>query len=338
MKKTCVLLINLGTPDSPKTSDVRKYLREFLNDPRVIDINPVGRYVLVNGIIAPFRAPKSAKVYQQLWNMWGGKSPLLTYGDKLRDLVQLKLSQQNVTVEFAMRYQNPSLDSVLARVQKARYDRIVIFPLFPHHASSTSGSAIEKAVNIISSWWVVPEVKIITDYFNHPSYINAFVDRAKQYNVNEYDHVLFSYHGLPERHIEKSHPGLSCAQCSCDKKFNHEQPLCYRNECYETSRLIAEKLNIPHDHFTVVFQSRLGKTPWLKPYADQEVEKLAKSGAKKLLVFSPAFIADCLETSIEIGVEYQHLFTQHGGEKVQLVESLNDSPLWVDAVCELVMR
>ncbi|MBK7130867.1 MAG: ferrochelatase [Crocinitomicaceae bacterium] len=338
MKKTCVLLINLGTPDSPKTSDVRKYLREFLNDPRVIDINPVGRYILVNGIIAPFRAPKSAKVYQQLWNMWGGKSPLLTYGEKLRELVQQKLAAQNVTVEFAMRYQNPSLDSVLERIQKEQYDRIVIFPLFPHNASSTSGSAIEKAVNIISSWWVVPEIKIIAEYFNHPSYINAFVDRAKQYNVKDYDHVLFSYHGLPERHIEKSHPGLTCAQCNCDKAFNDEQPLCYRNECYETSRLIADKLNIAKDHFTIVFQSRLGKTPWLKPYADQEVEKLAKSGAKKLLVFSPAFIADCLETSIEIGVEYQHLFTENGGEKVQLVESLNDSPLWVDTVCELAMK
>lgn len=346
MKKTCILLINLGTPDSPKTSDVRRYLTEFLNDPRVIDIKPVGRFFLVNGIIVPFRAPKSAKIYKELWDMWGGNSPLLTYGNKLKDLVQQNFQDQNITVEFAMRYQNPSLDSVLARMEKVGYDQIIILPLFPHYASSSTGSAVEKAMKLIRKWWTIPEVKIISHFFDHAGYIDAFVDRAKQYlpdesiarsgPLGEYDHVMFSYHGLPERQIEKVHPELTCANCNCPEKFNTDQSHCYRNECYETTRLIAAKLNIPKDKYTVSFQSRLGKTPWLMPYSDKVVEDLAKGGAKKILAFSAAFIADCLETSVEIGHEYQGIFTANGGEKVQLVESLNDSPIWVKAVCDMI--
>ncbi len=336
MKKTCILLINLGTPDSPKTSDVRKYLTEFLNDPRVIDINPVGRFFLVNGIIVPFRAPKSAKIYKELWDMWGGKSPLLTYGLKLQELVQQKFQGQNITVEFAMRYQNPSLDSVLARIEKAGYDQIILLPLFPHYASSSTGSAVEKAMKIIRKWWTIPEIKIISHFFDHPGYIDAFVDRAKKYNLEEYDHVMFSYHGLPERQIEKVHPNLTCANCTCPEKFNADISHCYRNECYETTRLIAAKLNIPKEKYTVSFQSRLGKTPWLTPYSDKVIEDLGKKGAKKVLAFSAAFIADCLETSVEIGHEYQGIFKANGGEKVQLVESLNDSPIWVDAVCDMI--
>lgn len=336
MKKTCVLLINLGTPDSPKTSDVRKYLTEFLNDPRVIDINPVGRFFLVNGIIVPFRAPKSAKIYKELWDMWGGNSPLLTYGLKLKELVQEKLKGDQVTVEFAMRYQNPSLDSVLEKIEKVGYDQLILFPLFPHYASSSTGSAIDKSLKIIKTWWTIPEIKIVSQFFNHEGYINAFVDKAKKHNLNDYDHVMFSYHGLPERQIDKVHPEFKCANCDCTEKFKESELHCYKNECYETTRLIASKLGIPNEKYTVSFQSRLGKTPWLTPYSDQVIEDLAKKGAKKVLAFSAAFIADCLETSVEIGHEYQHIFAENGGEKVQLVESLNDSPIWVDAVCDMV--
>lgn len=348
MKKTCVLLINLGTPDSPKTSDVRRYLTQFLNDPRVIDISAFSRFFLVNGIIVPLRAPKSAKVYKELWDMWGGNSPLLTFGLKLKDLVQSQFNDQSVTVEFAMRYQNPSLDSVLSRVEKKGYDQIILLPLFPHYASSSTGSAIEKSLEIIRTWWTIPEIKIVSHFFDHPGYIDAFADRAKKYLTPEltaqhgplagYDHVMFSYHGLPERQIEKVHPDLTCANCNCPKQFNTEQSHCYRNECYQTTRLLVEKLNIPADKYTVSFQSRLGKTPWLTPYSDKVVEDLAKSGAKKILAFSAAFISDCLETSVEIGHEYQEIFEKHGGEKVQLVESLNDSPIWVEAVCDMIRQ
>lgn len=336
-KKTGILLINLGTPDSPSTRDVRKYLSEFLNDPRVIDINAVGRTLLVNGVIVPFRAPKSAKIYKELWELWDGESPLLTYGKKLTQLVQDKYaSDSNVTVEFAMRYQNPSLDSVLERMHKARYDQIIILPLFPHYASSSSGSAIEKAMKIIRKWWDIPEVKIISHFYNHPGYISSFADRANQYDIESYDHVLFSYHGLPMRQLDKVHPEQKCADCNCNEVYKPEFELCYQNQCYETTRLIASELNLSEDQYTVAFQSRLGKTPWLQPYSDKVVEELAKEGKKKILAFSAAFIADCLETSIEIGDEYQEIFEEHGGEKIQLVESLNDSPLWVDTVKSMI--
>lgn len=336
-KKTGVLLINLGTPDSPSTSDVRSYLSQFLNDPRVIDINAVGRAVLVNGVIVPFRAPKSAKIYKELWEMWGNESPLLTYGKKLQQLVQDQFkSDENITIEFAMRYKNPSLDDVLARMEAAAYERIIILPLFPHYASSSSGSAIEKAMDLIRQWWVIPEIKIIPHFYDHPGYIDAFVDRANQYDIDSYDHVLFSYHGLPERQIDKVHPDLKCSDCNCNKEFKADIKYCYRNECYQTTRLIAEKLALTPEQYTVAFQSRLGKTPWLTPYSDQVVEELAKSGKKRLLAFSAAFIADCLETSIEIGDEYQEIFEEHGGEKIQLVESLNDSEIWVETVKDLI--
>ncbi len=336
-KKTGVLLINLGTPDNPSTGSVRNYLSEFLNDPRVIDINAAGRAILVNGIIVPFRAPKSAKIYKELWHSWNGQSPLLTYGLKLQQALQdVYGTDSNMTIEFAMRYKNPSLDSVLERMQKSGYERILIFPLFPHYASSSSGSAIEKAMNIIRKWWVIPEIRIISQFFNDPGYIAAFIARGREYDLTTYDHFLFSYHGLPERQINKVHPDLKCSNCNCNVVFNSNQPLCYRNECYETTRLIAEGLGIAPTKYTVAFQSRLGKTPWLRPYSDQVIEELAQSGKSKILAFSPAFVADCLETTVEIGVEYQAIIEKHGGDKIQLVQSLNDSKTWVDAAKKLI--
>ncbi len=338
MQKTGVLLINLGTPDSPKTIDVRRYLTEFLNDPRVIDTSAAARFMLVNGVIVPLRAPKSAKIYKVLWDMWDGESPLLTFGNKLQKEVQAAFSGEDITVEFAMRYQNPSMDSVLAKMEKVGYDRIIILPLFPHYASSSTGSAVEKAFKIIKKWWVTPEIKVISNFFDNQGYIDAFVANAKKHKVEDFDHVLFSYHGLPERQIDKVHPEFSCRNCSCEKAYKEDERHCYKNECYETTRLIAEKLGLKEGDYTVAFQSRLGKTPWLQPYSDKIVEDLAKNGAKKILGFSPAFIADCLETSYEIGVEYQEIFEEHGGEKVQLVESLNDNPIWINAVVDLVKK
>jgi protoporphyrin/coproporphyrin ferrochelatase len=336
VKKTGVLLINLGTPDSPSTKDVRKYLTEFLNDPRVIDINAFGRFLLVNGVIVPFRAPKSAKIYKELWELWDGESPLLTYGKALQKAVQEKFKGENVTVELAMRYQNPSLKEVLERMEKIGYDEIIILPLFPHYASASSGSAIEKTFQIIRKWWATPDLKVISNFFDNAGYINAFVEKARLHDIRSYDHIIFSYHGLPERQIEKIHPKLKCAECDCTEKFKIDQRLCYRNECYETSRLIASKLDISKVDYTVSFQSRLGKTPWLTPFSDKVIEEYGQKGMKKILVFSPAFIADCLETSIEIGIEYQEIFEANEGEKIQLVESLNDSPTWVTTVEEMV--
>ena len=335
MNKTCVLLINLGTPDSPSTSDVRRYLFEFLNDPRVIDINPIGRFFLVNFIIVPFRAPKSAKIYKELWTEKG--SPIMIYGESVKDKLQQELGDE-FDVEIAMRYQNPSLDGVCTRIEKKGYKKIIILPLFPQYASASSGSAIDKAMKLISQWWVIPEIKIISQFYDDNDYQNCVVESSKKYNFDEYDHILFSYHGLPTRQVDKVHTdGQTCSFHKCEKEVNKANKYCYKATCYATTRMLAEKLNLSKERYTVCFQSRLDKD-WLEPFSDKVVEEWAKKGAKKLLVFSPAFVADCLETNVEIGIEYHKLFKDHGGEKVQLVESLNDNPMWIKTLKKLVLQ
>jgi protoporphyrin/coproporphyrin ferrochelatase len=331
--KTAVLLINLGTPDSPGVSDVRSYLSQFLNDPRVIDIPWLLRKLLVNGIIVPFRAPKSAKVYKKLWTENG--SPLLYHSNNVKKLLQQALGGTH-DIHLAMRYKNPSIPDVLEQIRKQHYDKIILLPLFPQYASASTGSALEEAMQIISRWWVIPEVRAISQYYDHPQYINAFVERGKQYNLAEYDHILFSYHGLPERQVDKVYDNDLCANHHCETELTEDNKFCYKATCYATTRLLVEKLNIPADKHTVCFQSRLDKK-WLEPFSDKVVEDCARKGMKKILVFSPAFTADCLETTIEIGEEYQEIFEEHGGEKVQLVESLNDHPLWIQCLKELVL-
>ena len=335
-KKVGVLLINLGTPDSPKVSDVRTYLTEFLNDPRVIDIPWLARKILVNLIIVPFRAPKSAKIYKALFEKYNGESPLLTYGNILREKLGDRLADANVTVELAMRYQNPGLDEVCARMEKANYDEVIVFPLFPQYASSSTGSALEKALRLIRNWYVIPELKVISQYFDNEGYIDTIVDRASKYDLSAYDHILFSYHGLPVRQVDKVYEDRKCDNHDCDKELNDENRWCYKATSYATTRMIAAKLGITEEDYTVCFQSRLDKN-WLEPFSDKVVEEWAKKGAKKLLVFSPAFVADCLETSIEIGEEYQGIFEKFGGKEIQLVESLNDHPHWIET-CEKMIR
>lgn len=336
MKKTGILLIQLGTPDSPSVADVRSYLSEFLNDPRVIDIPYLIRKILVNGIIVPFRAPKSAKVYKELWTLGNGESPLLTHSRQLKELLQAEFKDEHITVELAMRYKNPSLDVVLERMRKANYDRIVILPLFPQYASASSGSAIEKAMDIIRKWWVIPEIKIISQFYDNSGYIDSIVDNAQKFNLAEYDHILFSYHGLPERQVDKVYDGSDlCQDQPCETQINDENKFCYKATCYATTRLIAEKMGLTENQYTVCFQSRLDKK-WLTPFSDKVVEEWGKKGAKKLLVFSPAFVADCLETLIEIGDEYQEIFEEHGGDKVQLVPSSNTHPAFVAGLTKLI--
>lgn len=336
MKKTGVLLIQLGTPDSPGVEDVRIYLKEFLNDPRVIDLPWLGRKLLVNGIIVPFRAPKSAKIYKKLWEHGNGKSPLLTYTENVVTLLQKRFNEDEITIEMAMRYQHPSMEDVLKKMQKANYDQLIIIPLFPQYASATTGSAIDKAMKIIRKWWVIPEIKIVNQFYNNPSYIEAVADQAKKFDLKEYDHILFSYHGLPVRQVDKVYPGDDlCSDQPCESEINEHNKFCYKATSFATTRLIAEKLGISEKDYTVCFQSRLDKN-WLEPFSDKIVEQWAEKGAKKLLVFSPAFVADCLETIIEIGEEYQEIFEQKGGEKVQLVPSTNDHPKFIDCLEELI--
>ncbi len=331
--KIGVLLINLGTPDSPSVSDVRSYLSQFLNDPRVIDIPWLLRKLLVNGIIVPFRAPKSAKVYKKLWTENG--SPLLYHSMRAKELLQAEIGETH-DVYLAMRYKNPSIPAVLEQMRKKNYTKIVVLPMFPQYASASTGSALDEVMRVIRTWWVIPELKIISQYYDHPQYIEGFVERGKKYNLNDYDHVLFSYHGLPERQVDKVYDNDLCSDHDCENELTEDNKYCYKATCYATTRLLAEKLNIPKEKYTVCFQSRLDKR-WLEPFSDKVVEDCAKKGMKKLLVFSPAFTADCLETTIEIGEEYQEIFEEHGGEKVQLVESLNDHPRWIQCLKELVL-
>jgi protoporphyrin/coproporphyrin ferrochelatase len=332
--KSAVLLINLGTPDSPSVSDVRSYLSQFLNDPRVIDIPWLLRKMLVNLIIVPFRAPKSAKIYQKLWTANG--SPLLFYSEKVKDLLQKELPATH-DVFLAMRYKNPSIPDVLEKIRQKNYDRIIVVPMFPQYASASTGSAQEEVMRVVSKWWVIPEIKMISQYYDRPLYLQGFVERARKHNLSEYDHVLFSYHGLPERQVDKVYDDGRCADHNCEHEVTQENKFCYKATCYATTRLLAERIGIPPEKYTVCFQSRLDKK-WLKPFSDEVVRECATKGMKKILVFSPAFTADCLETIIEIGEEYQEIFTHHGGEKVQLVESLNDHPLWIQCLKELVLE
>ncbi|GAA4311306.1 ferrochelatase [Nibribacter koreensis] len=332
--KTGVLLVNLGTPDTPSVPDVRKYLREFLLDKRVLDIPAPNRYLLVNGIIAPFRAPKSAKIYKELWTERG--SPLLFHGLDLQKLVQEKLGK-NYHVAFGMRYQSPSIEAALQELKDKVVDRIVVLPLFPQYASASTGSVQEKVMELVSKWEIIPDIKFISTFCNHPGFIKTFTEIASAHMAKrDYDHVVFSYHGLPERQILKGSTKGYCKLGSCCNTYHSHNRYCYRAQCFETSRQLAAALNIPEDKYTVSFQSRLGKDPWLQPYTDFILKDLAAAGVKNVLAFSPAFVADCLETTIEVGQEFKEEFEAAGGEHWQLVESCNTHPTWVQAVVDMV--
>ncbi|MBC8053962.1 MAG: ferrochelatase [Sphingobacteriaceae bacterium] len=336
MRKQGVLLVNLGTPDSPSVSDVRKYLGEFLMDERVIDINPINRALLVKGIIVPFRSPKSAKIYKEVWTENG--SPLLYYSIRQKEMLQEKLGNSYV-VELAMRYQSPSIKTALDSLKKQQVDSIRVVPLFPQYASASTGSVIQKVMELVGKWQTIPDISFVNSFHNDEGMIEVFADNARKYNPDSFDHILFSFHGLPERQLIKAdHSGKYCLQTpNCCSRLNDVNRFCYSAQSHDTARLIAEKLNLPKERYTVCFQSRLGNSPWKKPYTIEVLEELAKKGLKRLLVFSPAFVADCLETNIEIAREYHEEFRNWGGEKVQLVESLNDNPKWIDALEAIVL-
>jgi ferrochelatase len=337
MSKEAILLINLGTPDSPTPAKVGKYLTQFLNDKRVIDISALGRFFLVNCIIVPTRRFKSSKLYQAIWTKEG--SPLLLHSIALKNKLQHEVPA-DVHVELAMRYQSPSIKNALENLRKLRPEKIHIIPLYPQYASSSTGSTLEDVLNRIKGWEVIPSLNVISKFYDHPKFLEALISEAKNYDVNNYDHVLFSYHGLPERQILKAsaHYGNStCKMGECCNKITANNRFCYRANSMETTRQLVKALNIPEGKYTSAFQSRLDDK-WLKPYSDKVVEELAKKGAKNILVFSPAFVADCLETIYEISSEYQEIFHQNGGNKVTLVKSLNSSDAWVKAVKEIVLN
>jgi ferrochelatase len=330
-----VLVVNLGTPDAPTTSAVRRYLREFLSDPRVLDINAVGRWMLVNLIIAPFRSPKSAEAYQQVWLPEG--SPLVVYGDALT--AQLQARFPDVPILLAMRYQNPSIKAGMEALRAQGCDRVVIFPLFPQYASSSTGSALEEVYRVASENWNTPWIQVIAPYYDDAGFIEALTTIGRAHLDRQApDHVLFSFHGLPERHCVKSDmSGQHCLKKpDCCEIIVDANRNCYRAQCVQTGRALAAALGLGEDDYTICFQSRLGRTPWIQPYTDELVTALGKKGVKSIAVFCPAFTADCLETIEEIGMRALEDFEKAGGETLELVPSLNAHPAWVNAAANLI--
>ncbi|WP_295711587.1 ferrochelatase [Mucilaginibacter sp.] len=336
MGKKGVLLINLGTPNSASTADVRTYLNEFLMDPRVIDINPVLRTLLVRGIIVPFRAPKSAKLYRKIWSDTTG-SPLMHYSILQQEALTARLGDEYI-VELAMRYQNPSIESALQRLKDALVDDIQVIALFPQYASASTGSVYDKVMELLMEWPTKPTISFVNSFHDNELMIATFAENGRKYDPEKFDHILFSFHGLPQRQLIKAdHTHQHCLKANdCCQTLTDANKFCYSAQSHHTAQLIAQKLNIPKEKYTICFQSRLGNDPWVQPYTSEIVAKLAKEGKKSLLVFCPAFVADCLETVYEVTTEYGDEFKALGGERVQLVESLNDAPMWIDALEKMV--
>jgi ferrochelatase len=305
-EKTGVLLVNLGTPDSPKPSDVRSYLTEFLTDGRVIDIPWIWRQLLVRGMIIPKRYKQSAASYAKIWTQKG--SPLFFY-------------------------KNPSIQKALSHLMSQNLSHLIILPLFPQYASATTGSVHQKVMEVLKKYPVIPRVTLINNFFNHPLFIEAISQIGSTYEIEAYDHILFSYHGLPQRQIRKSDKNSWCMQKKeCCQTIGVENTHCYSAQCFATTQAIASRLKISSEKYSICFQSRLGQEPWLHPYAADTIKDLAKKGKKKVLVFCPSFVCDCLETIYEIGVEYADEFKQAGGQKLDLVRGLNADSTWIEAL------
>ncbi len=322
--------MNLGSPDSTAVKDVRKYLNEFLMDGRVIDIPYLLRLLLVKGIIVPFRAPKSAEAYKTIW--WKEGSPLIEYTKQLRTALQQQIEE---TVTIAMRYGSPSpkasYDELLKKVDGL--EEVILFPLYPHYAMSSYETAVEHMKETHAAGNYSFKLTTIKPYYNHPDYINAMVENMRPYLQQEYDHLLFSYHGVPARHIKKSDiTGTHCLQMNnCCQVASPAHNFCYRHQCFETTRLITSRLNIPQDKFSISFQSRLGKG-WLEPFTDIRLEQMPAERIKKLLIICPAFVSDCLETLEEIAERGKETFIHAGGQSYTMIPCLNIHPAWVAAM------
>lgn len=332
--RTGVLVVNLGTPDSPTRYDVYRYLREFLTDRRVIDYPWVARQTLVQGIIAPFRSGSSAKLYQDLWTEEG--SPLKVFGESLVQQLQPRLGEEYV-VRLAMRYQVPSIETTVKGLLAEDIDKLVVFSLFPQYASATVGSVHDEVMRVLREEDNIPELTLIRDYYDYEPMLECFAQNARAYEPKTYDHVLFSFHGLPERQLRKADRHEHCTRTeNCCGAIGAHNQYCYSAQCHATARGIAAKLNLASDDYTICFQSRLGPEKWAQPYTSKVIAERYEAGDRRLLVLCPAFTADCLETTIEISDEYHEEFMEMGGEALDLVPSLNDLPEWTEAVARLV--
>ncbi len=331
-----LLLVNLGTPDAPTTAAVRRYLREFLSDGRVLDIAAPLRWALLELFILPSRPARSAEAYRKVWTEAG--SPLLVHSRNLATQLAEALGP-GWAVELGMRYGNPSLDVALQRLAAAGTRSITLAPLYPQYASSSTGSTLERVQQLVGAAWNVPALRVLPPFFDHPAFLDAWVEVARPaLREARADHVLFSFHGLPERQVRKSDvSGRHCLQSpSCCDGPVAENQWCYRFQCFGTARSLTSRLGLAPEHTTVSFQSRLGRTPWLKPYTDLLLPQLVQKGVRRLAVVCPAFVADCLETEEEIGIRARADFLRAGGESLTLVPSLNAHPAWVRALVQMV--
>lgn len=305
-------------------------------DGRVIDIPIVSRWLLVNGIIAPFRAPKSASVYKKVWMQEG--SPLKVFGRQLEKSIQDLLGSDFV-VRLAMRYQSPSIDNGIEELIQSEVSHILALPLFPQYASATTGSVYEEVMRILSKKQTIPSLTFAGTFFNAPFFtqpIAKAIEKARQ--SRRYDKVLFTYHGLPERQIRKGDRSDKCLSTVCCDSICARNRLCYRAQCFETSRILAKISGLSDSEYETTFQSRLGKDPWIKPYTDDVIKRWANAGVKSVLALSPSFVADCLETTEEIGEEYRNLFLENGGKQWDLIPCLNNDPEWAKGLADWVRQ
>jgi protoporphyrin/coproporphyrin ferrochelatase len=322
-----ILLVNLGSPDSPSVPDVRRYLNEFLMDGRVIDVAwPIRRFVV--GMILIKRPHESGEAYEKIWTKDG--SPLVVSSRNVQKLLQARVS---VPVELAMRYQNPSIESAVKKLAAKGATEVLLIPLFPHYAMSSYETAVVRVEEVVKKF--APQMKITVQppYYDQPDYIAALVASAKDY-LKDYDHLLFSYHGIPERHLRKSDPtGCHCLQVeNCCEVASPAHAKCYRAQCFTTTRAFVKLAGVPEGKYSVSFQSRLGKDPWLKPYTDYELARLPNEGKKRVLVICPAFVSDCLETIEEIGMRGCEQFMAGNGKEFTRIPCMNEHPAWIDAL------
>ena len=332
--RTAILLMNVGSPDDPTKKSVKRFLTQFLNDKRVIDLPWLLRKLLVNLIIVPFRTKKSTQLYQRLFDKKG--SPLIYHSEELKEKLQKKIGE-GFSVFLGMRYGNPGYQKALLEIKNHGFHQIILVPLFPQHAMSTSETAIVAAKAEIKRQNITAEIIEVGQFYNHPKFIRAFVSQVKKYDLAKFDHILFSYHGLPNRHIEKSHPGKTIESCDCEHSIPDYGRFCYRATCFATSRLIAGELGLNLSNYTVAFQSRLSKN-WLSPFSNEVLLKKLREGNKNILVVTPSFVTDCLETVIEIGEDYRKEFIDKGGEKLELVENLNAENIWIESLSEIILE
>ena len=333
--KRGIILMNLGSPDSTRVKDVRRYLNEFLMDERVIDKPYLLRKLLVSGIIVPFRAPRSAEAYRSIWTDAG--SPLIDITRGVQKALQEQISEP---VEIAMRYGNPTIKAAFDRLTKKLNvaDEVIAIPMYPHYAMSSYETAVEHARKIHLKYKYPFELTFIKPFYNDPGFIDALTESIRPHISRPYDHILFSYHGIPERHVMKTDStGVHCLKVNnCCAVDSIAHTTCYRHQVIVTTNLVAERLQIPKDKFSFSFQSRLGRDEWLKPYTAKRFEEMPREGIKKLLIVCTAFVSDCLETLEEIGVEGKESFIASGGESLTLIPCLNTDPLWIKTLARWI--